>query len=198
MHKKSLKRLIHILFNKLSKFIILTYFKLCCLISDGNSEKEVITIMASDVKSQVKDAVDKQYLTPVTVSDELQEKFIKKSRSSSIKLLPVSIIVSAVVLVILILLIYFMRFFIISTLGLLCIVFPIYAVYNIFATAKAIKNHDYEFFSGEVIDKTDKGYTVRGLEGQNISAFIGKKEYNPGERVIVARLNDELNLISEE
>lgn len=154
--------------------------------------------MASDVKFSVKDALNKQFLTPATVSEELQEKFIKKSRSASWKLLPVSIIVSAVVLLILILVIYFLRFFIVSALGLFCIFFPIFAVYNIFATAKAIKNHDYEFLSGEVVGKTDSGYQVRGLEGHNISTFIGKKDYNPGERVIVARLNDELNIIAEE
>lgn len=154
--------------------------------------------MASDVKFSVKNAVSKQDLTPVTVSDELQQEFIKKSRSTSWKLLPVSIIVSAVVTVILFLLIYFLRFFVISWLGILCVIFPIYAVYNIFATAKAIKNKDYEFLSGEIVGKTDNGnYKVRGLEEHDIPAFIGKKEYNPGERVIIARLNDELNLISE-
>ena len=154
--------------------------------------------MASDVKFAVKDAVGKQHLTPVSVSEELQQEFIKKSRSASWKLLPVSIIVSAVVLVILFLLIYFLRFFVISAIGIFCVVFPFYAVYNIFATSKAIKNQDYEFLSGEIVGKTDNGnYQVLGLEGHNIPAFIGKKDYNPGERVIVARLNDELNLISE-
>jgi hypothetical protein len=153
--------------------------------------------MASDVKFAVKDAVNKQVLTPVTVSDELRDEFLKKSRSASWKLLPLSIIVSAVVLAIIILLICFLRFFVISAIGLLCIIFPFYAVYNIFATAKAIKNQDYEFLAGEIIGKNDSGYQVNGLEGHNISPFIGKKEYDPGERVIVARLNDELNLISE-
>lgn len=154
--------------------------------------------MASDVKFSVKDALNKQFLTPATVSEELQEKFLKKSRSSSWKLLPVSIIVSAVVLVILILIIVFLRFFIVSALGLFCIFFPIFAVYNIFATAKAIKNHDYEFLYGEIVGKTDSGYQVRGLEAHGIQPFIGKKEYNPGDRVIVARLNDDLNIIFEE
>ena len=65
-------------------------------------------------------------------------------------------------------------------------------------TAKAIRNQDYEFLSGEIVGKTDNGnYKVRGLEELAIPAFIGRKDYGPGERVIVARLNDELNLISE-
>ena len=154
--------------------------------------------MASDVKFSVKDALSKQYLAPAAVSEELQQEFIRKSRSTSWKLLPVSIIVSAVVSIILFLLVYFLRFFVISAIGIFCIIFPIYAVYNIFATSKAIKNQDYEFLSGEIVGKTDNGnYKVRGLEDQAIPAFIGKKDYDPGERVIVARLNDELNLISE-
>lgn len=154
--------------------------------------------MAADVKFTVKEAVSNQSLTPISVSEELQQEFIKKSRSASWKLLPVSIIVSAVVSVILFLLVYFLRFFVISFLGIMCIAFPIFAVYNIFATAKAIKKQDYEFFSGEIVGKTDNGnYKVRGLEEQNIGVLIGKKDYDAGERVIVARLNDELNLISE-
>ena len=154
--------------------------------------------MAADVKFTVKEAVSNQSLTPISVSEELQQEFIKKSRSASWKLLPVSIIVSAVVSVILFLLVYFLRFFVISFLGIMCIAFPIFAVYNIFATAKAIKKQDYEFFSGEIVGKTDNGnYKVRGLEEQNIGVLIGKKDYDAGERVIVARLNDELNIIAE-
>lgn len=153
--------------------------------------------MAADVKFSVKAAVEGQDLTPVTVSDELEQEFLKKSRSSSWKMLPVSVIVSAVVLTVIILLVYFLRFFVISTLALICIAFPGFAVYNIFATAKAIKNKDYEFLSGEIVGKDDSGYRVKGLEAHAINPFIGKKEYNPGEKVIVARLNDDLNLVSE-
>lgn len=154
--------------------------------------------MAADVKFSVKDAVGKQFLTPVSVSDELRDKFLKKSRAFSWKLLPISIIVCVVVAVISILILMFLNRVVFSLLGILCIFFPIFAVYNIFSTAKAIKNQDYEFLSGEIVGKTDNGYQVRGLEAHNISAFMGKKEYNPGDRAIVARLGDDLNLISEE
>lgn len=154
--------------------------------------------MASDVKFAIKDSVQKQLLTPVTVSDELKDEFIRKSRSSSWKLLPVSIIFSAVVLVIVFLIIYFLNRLFISVLGLIAVFMPFFAVYNIFATAKAIKNQDYEFVSGQITGKNDNGYQVAGLEGHNIHPFIGRKEYNPGEQVIVARLNSDLNLISED
>lgn len=154
--------------------------------------------MASDVKFAIKDSVQKQLLTPVTVSDELKDEFIRKSRSSSWKLLPVSIIFSAVVLVIVFLIIYFLNRLFISVFGLIAVFMPFFAVYNIFATAKAIKNQDYEFVSGQITGKNDNGYQVAGLEGHNIHPFIGRKEYNPGEQVIVARLNSDLNLISED
>ena len=153
--------------------------------------------MAADVKFTIKDMVGKQVLAPVTVSEELEKEFIKKSRSSSWKLLPVSIIVSVLVLTVIILLVYFLRLFIISTLALIAIAFPIFAVYNVFATAKAIRNEDYEFVTGEIVGKTDSGYQVRGLEEHNINPLIGKKEYDPGEKVIIARLNDELSIIAE-
>lgn len=153
--------------------------------------------MAADVKFSVKDAVDKQILIPVTVSEELEKEFIKKSRSASWKLLPISLIVSAVVIVIIALLIYFFELFIISTVGFICILYPAFAVYNIVATAKAIKKKDYEFMSGEIIGKEDGSYRVRGLEAHSIHPLIGKQEYNSGEKAIIARLGDDLNLISE-
>lgn len=154
--------------------------------------------MAADVKFSVKDATLKQQLLPVTVSEELENKFLKKSRSSSWKLIPATIVLSIIVCVILFLLIYFLRFFVISALGIFAIFAPIYAVYNVFATANAIKKHDYEFLEGSVVGKTDNGYKVLGLEDHNIAVLFGKKEYGPGDKVIVARLNDDLSIISEE
>ena len=148
--------------------------------------------MAADVKFNVKEAVDKQILTPVTISEELEQEFIKKSRSASWKLLPISIIA------VIALLIYFFNLLIFSTLGLICIFYPAFAIYNIFATAKALKKKDYEFLSGEIIGKNDDGsYRVKGLADQNIHTLIGKKEYDPGSKAIIARLGGDLNIISE-
>lgn len=154
--------------------------------------------MAADVKFNVKDAVEKQILTPVTVSEELEQEFIRKSRSASWKLLPISIIVSVIVIAIIGLLIYFFNLLIFSTLGLICILYPAFAIYNICATAKAIKKKDYEFMSGEIIGKDDSGaYHVKGLSDQSIHTLIGKKDYDPGSKAIIARLGDDLNIISE-
>ena len=137
--------------------------------------------------------------TSATVSEDFEQKYIKKVRASSIKLIPVSFIVSAVVLGIIFLLVYFLNIIAISTIGLLCIIFPIFAIVDAFATAKAIKKHDYEFFYGEITGKDDNGnYFVKGLGDLKISPLLGRKDYNPGERALVARIKDDLNLLSEE
>ena len=154
--------------------------------------------MAADVKFSINKAAADQFLTPATISEELEKKFLKKAKSSSITTIPVSFRVSAIVLGILFVLIYVLKRVFISIMAIFCVFFPIYAIYDAFATAKAIKKHDYEFFYGEVTGKTDKGYQIRGLEEHNISPMLGKKDYNAGDKVIVARIKDDLNLISEE
>jgi len=154
--------------------------------------------MAADVKFSINKAAADQFLTPATISEELEKKFLKKAKSSSITTIPVSFLVSAIVLGILFVLVYFLKRVFISIMAIFCVFFPIYAIYDAFATAKAIKKHDYEFFYGEVTGKTDKGYQIRGLEEHNISPMLGKKDYNAGDKVIVARIKDDLNLISEE
>ena len=155
--------------------------------------------MGADVKFSVKTAETNQFLTPANVSEDLEQKFLKKAKASSVKLIPVSIIVAAVVTGIAILLVIFLNRIAISLMGIICVFFPIYAIYDAFATSKAIKNHDYEFFYGEVVGKNDSGaYKIKGLEEHDIHIMFGKKEYNAGDRVIVARVKDDLNLISEE
>ena len=155
--------------------------------------------MATEVKFTVKKATDDQLLTPAAISEEFEQKYLKKVKASSITLIPNSFIVSAVVLVIIFLLVYFLNIIAISTIGLLCIVFPIYAIFDAFAKSKAIKNHDYEFFYGEIIGKDDNGnYQVKGLGDLKASPLMGRRDYNPGERALVARIKDDLNLISEE
>ena len=53
--------------------------------------------MGSDVRFQLKVAVDTKALTPVTVSDELKTAFLRKVRLYPLKYLPFSIIEFAVV-----------------------------------------------------------------------------------------------------
>ncbi|MBP5180375.1 MAG: hypothetical protein J6127_03695 [Clostridiales bacterium] len=154
--------------------------------------------MASDVKFAVKDGMGKQLFAPVTVSEELQERYLKRSKSTAIGLIPISIVACALVIGFSALIIYFFHRFLISVLILGILAYPAFAVYNLISTFKAIKNRDYEFFSGQIIGKNDKGYVVKGLEDQNIVVMLGKDDYNPGEFATIARLGSSLDLISED
>ena len=155
--------------------------------------------MASDVKFAIEKATADQVLAPATVSEELEQSFLKKEKSSSIKMIPISFVVSVVVIGIAVLLVVFLKRFVISFIGLVSVVYPIYAIYDAVATSKAIKNHDYGFFYGEIISKNDSGaYQVKGLEGHDIPVLLGKKDYSAGDKVIVARVKDDLNIVAEE
>ncbi|MBO4680742.1 MAG: hypothetical protein J5623_02435 [Clostridiales bacterium] len=154
--------------------------------------------MAADIKFSVNSAINDQSLIPATISEELEQKFLRKAKASSIKLIPTSFLVAAVIIVIVFLLVYFLHFLVVSTLGFLCVIYPIYSIFDAIATSKAIKNHDYAFYYGEITGKTDNNnYIVKGLEEHKISVLFGQKEYNAGDRVIVARVKDDLSLISE-
>ena len=93
--------------------------------------------MAADVKFTVNKAKDEQALIPATVSEELETKFVKKTKSFSIKLIPISFIVAAVILAIIFVVVYFLNRLIISALALFCIILPIYSIYDAIATSKA-------------------------------------------------------------
>lgn len=153
--------------------------------------------MAADLKFSVKSAMNNQMIRPVAVSEETRQKFLKQSKAAAWKFLPASIVISVVVSVILYLIVHYLRRYVISFFALIAVILPFYAVYNIVATGKAIRNNDYEFFEGVIIGKTDSGYKIRGLEEHNASVLLGKRDYEPGEMAVVARLNDELSLISE-
>lgn len=155
--------------------------------------------MAADVKFTVKKAADDQVIFPASVSEDLEQTFVKKSKAFSIKLIPISFVVAAIVVALAVLAIIFLHRVVISLFAIFAVFFPIYAVYDAFATSKALKNHDYEFYYGEITGKTDNGnYVVRGLEELKIGILFGKKDYNAGDRAIIARVKDDLSIISEE
>jgi hypothetical protein len=78
-----------------------------------------------------------------------------------------------------------------------CLVLPGLLVYQALAYAVAIWRRDYEFYEGEIIKEINDGYEIRGLKGHEIEPFIGEKNYNLGEKVIVARIEKDFYLISE-
>ncbi|MBQ4271573.1 MAG: hypothetical protein II718_07080, partial [Clostridiales bacterium] len=83
---------------------------------------------------------------------------------------------------------------------ILCLLFPVFAVYNFFSTMSAIRKDDIEFYMGQIAGKTDKGYKVRGLEALDLNYLNKMKpatDPGMGDNVIIARIKDEYNLIAE-
>ena len=159
--------------------------------------------MRSDVRFQLKVALEAHALSPTAVSDELKRRFLKKAELEIWKKLPVSIIAFVVVFYILIQIkLYFEEFFMpVMSIGYIvifvCLVLPGLLVYQALAYAVAIWRRDYEFYEGEIIKEINDGYGIRGLKGHEIEPFIGEKNYNLGEKVIVARIEKDFYLISE-
>jgi hypothetical protein len=80
------------------------------------------------------------------------------------------------------------------------LLFPLYAIYNFFSTLSSIRKDDIEFYSGEILDKNDKGYFIRGVDCYRFH-FIKKmgpdNELGVGDRVILARFKNGFSLISD-
>ena len=157
--------------------------------------------MARDVKWAIKEAEEKNEISKITVEDDIKKKLCSNAKAGSVKMFIASIIVLAVALAIAFAIVAFANIIIYSVkmviFYILILIFPIYAVYNIISTAKAVKNGDYDFYSGEIVTKTTDGYQVKGLEDQKLnflSVAKPKDELKAGDRVKLFRLNDELDL----
>ena len=159
--------------------------------------------MGSDVRFQLKVAVDTKALTPVTVSDELKTAFLRKVRLYPLKYLPFSMIAFAVVFQLLIWIrLYHEKYFmIVMAFGVVIIlaslISPFFLVYTLIANSIAVIRKDYDFYEGEIICETDKGYEIKGLQGHAAHPLVGRDNYDAGEIVIVARISRDFYLISE-
>jgi hypothetical protein len=140
-------------------------------------------------------------ISKISVEEDKEKKLISNEKSGSIKIFLASLIVLAVAITIVALIIIYAHVVIYSLkmviVYLLILIFPFYAIYNIFATAGSIKKGDYEFLSGEIITKTDKGYKIKGLEDLDINyifKFKPAEEPKAGDQVKLFRIKDELSM----
>ncbi len=160
--------------------------------------------MAADAKFTINEAVKANIISKISVSEELKKRFIGSQKATALLLLPASILVFAVVLGLIILFVSVLHFFVFSIkillFVILCLLFPVFAVYNFFSTMSAIRKDDIEFYMGQIAGKTDKGYKVRGLEALDLNYLNKMKpatDPGMGDNVIIARIKDEYNLIAE-
>lgn len=157
--------------------------------------------MARDIKWALREAEEKNEISKISVDEDVKKKLLNSSRSASIKMFIASLIVLAIAVAIVVALVLFVNVIIYSfkmiLLYLVVLVFPIFSIYNIFATFRSVSKGDYDFYSGEVLTKTDKGYKIKGLEDLDLgylSVAKPKEEPKAGDKVKLFRCNDELNM----
>lgn len=155
--------------------------------------------MARDIKWAIREAEEGGAIHKTEVDDATKKQLFSKTNKSNILMFFAAIIVLAIAIAIVVLLVTFLNFIIYSVkmvvLYILLLIFPIYAVYRIFSTRKAIRKGDYDFYTGEIITKTDKGYKIKGLEDHDLSfVFKPENELKQGDTVKLIRIADEVEL----
>ncbi|MBO7424771.1 MAG: hypothetical protein K6G47_07760 [Clostridia bacterium] len=155
--------------------------------------------MARDIKWAIKEAEEGGAIRKVEVEDETKKKLFSKANKTNVMMFFGSIILLVVAIGIVALLVTFLHFIIYSIkmviVYILLLIFPIYAIYRIFSMRKAMKKGDYDFYMGEIVTKTDKGYKIKGLEDQDLNFSIKpENEVKQGDTVKLIRIADEVDL----
>ena len=152
------------------------------------------------VKCSVDKAVQEQFLTSISVGEDIKKKFTSFHLRTALILIPESILVSAIAGGIIYVTVRYLRTVRGISFLLVFLLFPLYAIYNLFSILISIHKDDIEFYYGEIAGRSDKGYYVKGVLNQRFGYI---KNMGPtaepcvGDRVIVARLKDGYSLISE-
>ena len=163
-----------------------------------DSAKQVI--FDKGVKNYVNRAVQNQFLTPVTVDEEIKKKFTAFHIRKALILIPESLLVALIAAAIMYLCIVIFHRAVIGMFLFAWLLFPFYAVYDLFAVLRSVKKDDTSFYAGVVVHNDDKGYVIKGLDF-NRFGYIKKlkpdRDPGIGDTVIIARFRDGFSLISD-
>ena len=155
--------------------------------------------MSRDIKWALREAEEQGAISKITIEDDRKKKLMADIQKGNVKMFLASLVVLAVAIAIVVAIVLFAHIVFYSVkmviLYILLIIFPFYSIYNLVSTGSAIKKGDYDFYTGEIVMKTDSGYKVKGLEDQNLS-FVKKPdaELAAGTRVNIVRVKDEVQI----
>ncbi len=162
-----------------------------------NKPKQVVE--GEGVKKNIDKAVSEQFLTCISVSEKTKKRFIRYKIGMAFMLVIVSFAVAAIAACLL--------YFVVSRMHhsrgtfslLIALIFPLYAIYDFIKTIVSIIKGDIGFYSGEIVNKYEDGYVLRGVHYHLGYIEKMKPENEPiiGDRVIIARLMNEISLVSE-
>ncbi|MCR4689334.1 MAG: SAP domain-containing protein [Saccharofermentans sp.] len=153
------------------------------------------------VRYSVDRAVDEQFLMNVSIGEDLRKRFIRFHLRLALILIPESLLAAAIAGVI----VYVAVAIIGNIRGVFIILplllFPFYAAYNLITALIAIRKDDIEFYYGEIVNKNEKGYFIKGVDAYRFNYIMKLRsgiEPGVGDRVILARFRNEFSLISEQ
>ena len=159
--------------------------------------------MARDPKWTINEACENQSISKISVDESTEKELFSALKKSAVGLFIGSIVLLVVVSAIVFALATFAGVIIhgakIVVGYIIVLILPIYSIYNIVHTNSAIKKGNYDFYQGQIITKTDKGYKLAGLEDQDLN-FIKTKSntntdnYKQGDIVKIVRLDNDLSL----
>lgn len=157
--------------------------------------------MARDIKWAVKEAEQDGSIVKISVEDDTRKKLVSGMTATYVKMFFASLIFLAVAIAIVAAIVTFAHIIFYSVkmviIYILLFILPFYSIYGIFNTLVQSKKGDFEFFEGEIITKTDKGYKIKGLEDQDLDfpkIAKPKEEPSKGSRVKIFRLGKEIEL----
>ena len=157
--------------------------------------------MITDARKAVEQATEQNLLVPFIPDEETKKKFLKSQKKGALQILlgSVCLLLLAVFVVVLLVSITHVIVFSLRIAAILLIILllPIYGVYNIFSVGSSIRKGDYAFYLGEVTVFNGDSYIIRGLEDGQLHFAVKPQDASltAGNRVIVARLKDELSLL---
>lgn len=157
--------------------------------------------MAREPKWAVNEACENQIISKISVDESKQREIFAASKGNAFGMLIASIVLLVVAFAIVFALVKFAGIIVYSIrmviAYIIVLIFPIYSVYNIFHTIGAIKKGNYDFYQGQIVTKTDKGYKVSGLEDQDLNFIKTKADTSnvkQGDIVKIVRIDNDLSL----
>ena len=155
--------------------------------------------MARDIKWALKEAEEQGMIGRTTVDENTIKSIRAISQKTNLKMLLGSIIALAIGIAIVFALVTYAHVIIYSVkmllLYLLLIAFPFYSIYRVFSVANTFRKKDYDFYLGVIVNKTDKGYKIRGLEDQDLNYLTTPRiEPYAGLTIRMIRIKDEVEL----
>ena len=151
-----------------------------------------------DIRFRIKTLIETGRLKPVEVSDELRKRFLRRFITLPVKALLAGVVLSiAAGFALGFVAKYKLLLYLCAGIIAVTVLLGFITVWHMLWSALNIRNKDYGFYEGEIVDTYRDGYQILGFEDDATLVLFGRKNYARGDKVIVARMGEDLRIISE-